>query len=531
MKNRLKRIFTTNIGWKIAAVFIGIIIWAVLSNTQDPVVTVPLDIPITYTHEESLLKNESLYVLTRPETVRINARVHQSKSRKATASLFTCTADLVDHSGGDLSSQRIHINVQQIGGTDIVIDWSYYRSDPNITVTMDEYISKEFTVALKAEGNLSADAQFQEPVQFSPSVVTVSGPKSRFANVNSVKATVNLPQLNAKGPGTVTEDAVEVKMYDANDEEIRNTDGSLVMSADTVSLTATIARLRELAVILEGTSGTPAEGYRVDTSLTSLSPTVIVVKGLKGNLSELNTLVIPASLVNVDGISSSTSYEISLAELLPEGVTIAEGASTANVTVNVEALVAEERNYNTSNIQLLNTDELYLYTILENSIPIQVRGFQEDLSVLDINASLQSRIDVSGLEPGTHTVSVQADALSGYYWDNIDRLNVTLRVRINEAMTTTPETEPPTESTTESTPETEESASGSSDESSGDSSSSESTSSEEASQSEGSSSEEPSESAPEDSGPETAAPQETAGIEGNPEENQEQEKQNADEQQ
>ena len=337
---------------------------------------------------------------------------------------------------------------------------------------------------------------------------------------------MNLPQLNAKGPGTVTEDAVEVKMYDANDEEIRNTDGSLVMSADTVSLTATIARLRELAVMLEGTSGTPAEGYRVDTSLTSLSPTVIVVKGLKGNLSELNTLVIPASLVNVDGISSSTSYEISLAELLPDGVTIAEGASTANVTVNVEALVAEERNYNTSNIQLLNTDELYLYTILENSIPIQVRGFQEDLSVLDINASLQSRIDAAGLEPGTHTVPVQADALSGYYWDNIDRLNVTLRVRINEAMTTTPETEPPTESTTESTPETDDSSSGSaSDESDSSGSSTESSSDE------SSPSEEPSESISEDSGSEDTSSSENAGGGENTEENQEQEKQNADEQQ
>ena len=89
MKNRIKRFFTTNIGWKIAAVFIGIIIWAVLSNTQDPLVSKDVYVPITYLNEDKLLANEKLCVLNKPETAHIVARVHTSQQSKVNASFFT----------------------------------------------------------------------------------------------------------------------------------------------------------------------------------------------------------------------------------------------------------------------------------------------------------------------------------------------------------------------------------------------------------------------------------------------------------
>ena len=481
MKNRIKRFFTTNIGWKIAAVFIGIIIWAVLSNTQDPLVSKDVYLPITYLNEDKLLANEKLCVLNKPETAHIVARVHTSQQSKVNASFFTCTADLVDHSGGDIASQRIHINVEQakVKNSDLVIDWTYYRSDPNITVSMEEYIEKEFTVALKPDGSLSQDAQFEGPVEFTPSVITVSGPKSKFSNVNSVKATVDVSELNAKGPGVVTADDIVVKMYDANEEEIRNLDGALVMSQETVSLTATIIKKREVIVSLEGTSGTPATGFRVE-SAEVVSPKVVLVKGLKSNLSELGNITIPASMINIEGIYADKEFEIDLTQFLPEGVTIIEGGTTATVAVTIEAFVRQQFNYETSRIEILNTDELYLYSIEEDTIPVLVRGFREDLAMLNINESLRCYVDATGLEPGTQTVSIVTDPISGYILDNADSLVVTLNVRINEAMTTTPEpeTETESESTDESDregSETTESVENSSDHSGGEETSSDST--------------------------------------------------------
>ena len=128
MKNRIKRLFTQNIGWKIVAVLAGILTWALLSNTQDPTVSKTLNIPIQYLNEDKLLANEKLVKISGPDTVTIITSFRQSQYRKVNESLFTCTADLVDHSGGDLSSQRVHVNVEQIGGSNIILDWNYLRN-------------------------------------------------------------------------------------------------------------------------------------------------------------------------------------------------------------------------------------------------------------------------------------------------------------------------------------------------------------------------------------------------------------------
>ena len=65
MKDKIKRFFigffTKNIALKIISILIGLAIWAVLSNSQDPVITRNIYVPITYQNEDVLLarKNSS----------------------------------------------------------------------------------------------------------------------------------------------------------------------------------------------------------------------------------------------------------------------------------------------------------------------------------------------------------------------------------------------------------------------------------------------------------------------------------------
>ncbi len=435
MKNRIKRLFTQNIGWKIVAVLAGILTWALLSNTQDPTVSKTLNIPIQYLNEDKLLQNEKLVKISGPDTVTIITSFRQSQYRKVNESLFTCTADLVDHSGGDLSSQRVHVNVEQIGGSNIILDWNYLRNNPNITVNMDEYISKEFQVQLLPDGSLPDVMLWQNPPVFTPSSITVSGPKSKFGNLNSVKASVSMAELAAEGGGNIVKNDVPVSLYDSNGEVIRNTDGALTMSQTTVSLSATIARIQSITLNVEGYIGTPDLGFRV----INVTPSVqaIDVKGLKGNLSELNQIVIPKEMINVDGISETTDYRIELADLLPEGVTTYEGNGTVTVTVEVEAFESRTFNLDTARINVRNKNSMYVYTITGRELPIKVRGFAEDLDLLNINSDIEAFIDVSGLGEGTHTVPVTITQPTGYYFDNADALSVSLNVKINESMTST----------------------------------------------------------------------------------------------
>ena len=80
---------------------------------------------------------------------------------------------------------------------------------------------------------------------------------------------------------------------------------------------------------------------------------------------------------------------------------------------------------------------MYVYTITGRELPIKVRGFAEDLDLLNINSDIEAFIDVSGLGEGTHTVPVTITQPTGYYFDNADALSVSLNVKIDESMTST----------------------------------------------------------------------------------------------
>ena len=443
MKSKIGSFFTQNIGLKFLALFVGIAIWAVLSNAEDPTVTRTVTIPVTYTNGDQLINEEDLVLLSGPETVQITATVRQSKLSRLRPDLFTCSADLMDHGGGDLKNQRVHINVTQVGGNDIIIDWNYYRSDPNITVSMDHYIEKTFTIGILTTSELAEGLILKDTPAVEPSSVTISGPLSRFSNVSSVKATLELEELSALGAGVFALDA-PLRMYDANDNAVPDTDGLMKFERDTVRITGMLAREGAVQIKVEGVTGTPKEGYRFLSM--SVKPNSVAVHGLN-NTSSFSGILIPASAVNISGISEDTIYEIDISRYLPEGVTVAEGSSVVQVAVSVEGRQGIQITIPKDYIVIENRQPQYNYSIQGSVTQLNVRGFKDELAAFDI-ASLNPWISVGALDAGTHQVKVNISQPSGYLYDNADALYVT--VVVAPAETTPPDV--PTQQTQQTDP-------------------------------------------------------------------------------
>ncbi len=453
MKEWFKNFFTRNIFWKIVSLILGVVIWGILSNQQDPIQTKTLYIPVNYKNADVLKTQDGLVVLSAPDTVAISVSVRQSRKDDAVAELFTCTADLVDHTGGDLSSQRVHVNVSPISNLNFIQDWNYVRNDPNVIVSMDEFTTKTFDVALKPEDSLTEGLILQDSVIFSPATVTVSGPKSRFGNLFAVKATVNLKELSEGGGGIITK-GVNVALYDANDRQITN-NGALTLDHPTVIMSATVVRLQTTQVKLAGVSGTPKSGYRFVRS--SISPDTISVQGLKSSVADLTEVFIPADAINIDGISEDEEYEVSILPYLPEGVTLASGDPMIRIKVYVEALISRTYNVPVSEIELTGMDsDRYEYEITERQFAVVVRGFQEDLDVFNAS-SLAPSADLSDVTPGRNRVQVTVYQSHGYQFDNADRIFIT--VNVTEKETEPPETEP-SETGSDETGETEQGGDG-----------------------------------------------------------------------
>lgn len=448
MKNRIKSFFTTNLGWKIASLVIGIMVWVFISNTQDPMVNRTINIPVVYENADVLLENDKLVVLNSPDTVTINVSVRESNLNRVTPSLFTCTADLTDHAGAELSSKRVHVNVTQISGSDIVVDWSYYRGDPNVVVSMDNFIEKQFKVQRLDEDVISEGLRMES--YFEPETVTVSGPESHFASLQSVKAVVNLQELSKDGGGEFSK-IVKLGLYDANGKAIN--DEMLKLSQSEVTMRAIVTRMATVPVKLEGVNGTPASGFKY-LSYT-VDPAEVLVYGLKSSIAALEEIRIPSSMVDVEGISENTEYKIDISSLIPDGISLADSNSIVTLTVMVEALEVKTVTIPAQQIHIIGMSEDKEYHISNAYIRLNVRGFKEDLQVLD-ESIIPISIDVTDLIAGTHTVPVNVGEISGYKYDNVDSLSVSVVIEDKKEET---EDEPKDEEEDATKKETEESTS------------------------------------------------------------------------
>ena len=436
MKNSIRSFFTKNIWLKILSVIVGVGIWAVLSNAEDPTVTRSVTVPVTYINGDQLIEDEKIVLLSGPETVQITATVRQSNLSRLKSDLFTCTADLMDHGGGDLKNQRVHINVTQVGGGDVVIDWNYYRSDPNITVVMDDYIEKTFTIGVLTVSELSEGLLLKGNLELEPSSITISGPLTSFGNVAGVKASLDLQELSDLGAGAFTIDA-PLKMYDANDKEISNADGLLKLETETAKIKGTVAREGTVQIKVEGVTGIPKDGYRFVSM--SVKPNTVAVHGLN-NASSFNGIVIPASAINISGISEDTIYEIDISEYLPDGLRLAESSPFVQVSVTVESRQAMQVTIPKENIYIENKQQQYTYSLEGSVTPLTVRGYKNELDAFNAG-SLNPWISVSGLDAGTHTVKVVITPPSGYTYDNADALYITVVVTpVETAPADTPDT-------------------------------------------------------------------------------------------
>ena len=437
MKEKLKSLFRDNILWKLASLLLGLIIWAVITNAQNPLQTKVVNVPITYLNEEQLLAEENLVFMSGPETISIVVQARNSDLSSITSVLFRCEADLMDHNGGDIANQRVHVNVTETSSNSAVLDWYYSKNNPNITVVMDEQITKTFDVQLLPEDSLTEGLILEGSVFFDPATVTVTGPKTRFSNLAYIKAPVNMKELSDEGGGNIQK-SVELRLYDANSKLIPNMDGALKLSRSSALMSATIDRMQTVTVIVAGTTGTPAEGYRFLAS--SVTPRTIPVQGLKSNVADFTELSIPAEAIDITGISAKRDYQIDISAYLPDGVKLSGSDGIVTVTIEVEPVVSRTFEIHSDNIMLMGDDpDLYEYFIREIGIDVTVTGFEEDLDVFKVD-KLMPVIDVTDLEAGTHRVKIATSAVPGYRIDNADDLYTYVTIR---------EREKPSESTTE----------------------------------------------------------------------------------
>lgn len=426
LPSAVKTFFTEHIGYKLLALCLGIVLWGLLSNIQDPLGTQVLNIPIAYQNEELLKEKEQLLVLEKPETVQIIVERKQSQARQIKADMFSCTADLTVHNGGDLSAQLVHVTVTQNDRTGSIISWSYQKNDPSVLVSMDRYIGKTFPVTYRLQDELAEGLILNEP-EISPAEVKIYGAESWFAKLDCVSVFLNQDELTKKG-GNFNEEK-ELFLLDGNGNIIGETSG-FSYERTTVMVRATVSNTQSVKVLVGGTTGAPLPGFRYVTS--TVIPETISVQGLKSAVADFTELTIPANYIDISGASESAEYEIDLTDLLPKNVTVI-GTAVVKVKVEIEAEQTETFRLLSSDLILLNGNENYEYVPDEIDYEITVTGLKEDLEKFNVSV-LRPTVDLSSCVIGKNICKIRCENVSGYTKiAGAEGLSVNITVREKES--------------------------------------------------------------------------------------------------
>jgi YbbR domain-containing protein len=262
------------------------------------------------------------------------------------------------------------------------------RSADTIIVVVDNLVKKDIPVRGKYDGGV-AEGYRAEPIEISPSVITVSGPQEIISRIDH--AWVNVLRENIS---KTVDETVSVVLMDEDGEEVRSENVTLSQSTVEVIIPVVMVKDVPLSVNL-----TPGAGADERNTVLSISPSYITLSGDAETLNALNQIVL--GTIDLKSFALSTSQNFSIA--IPNNTQNLTGTVEATVTISVEGL--ETRRVQTTNIQTTNETEGYNYAIITQSLEVLLRGVANDLEEVEpVNVRVVADLSALGATVGTYTV-------------------------------------------------------------------------------------------------------------------------------
>ena len=117
-KGQNQKLFLKNFPLKLLGFVLAVLLWLVLNNTQDPVITSSVSVPITY--EEGGLAEKNMVAISKPNAITIPVKLHRSRLRYLSADDFTVndTVPYLENRGltGYFEARKLPLVVKEVKG-------------------------------------------------------------------------------------------------------------------------------------------------------------------------------------------------------------------------------------------------------------------------------------------------------------------------------------------------------------------------------------------------------------------------------
>lgn len=368
----------------VVALILALVIWANASQTQDPVRTRFLEVPVAY---EGLPQRTVLLDAGRQDTVQLRLEGPDSIIQALTADDFRATVDLSQVPAGQVVTVPI---VASGGPPGVTIS---FITPEEVDVQLEQQVTREVPVGLDLRGSVARGHTQGEPL-IEPPVVTVSGPGSRVNELDLALVTVFLN--NAVETRT---EATQPIFYDQQGR-VASVTG---LEVDTNQITVTIP-VEESAGFADKLVnvvwlGEPAPGYRL-LSVTADPPSLLV----EGRPAQLNAMTsIRTEAIDITGLTESFQQAAVLD--LPIGITV-DPEQVVTINVEIEPILTTD-TYNRT-VEVLGLPPELEAIVRPDQVRVVLFG---PLPVLDAlpEEDVRVTVDVFGLEEGEYNLEPEVD--------------------------------------------------------------------------------------------------------------------------
>ena len=414
MGKKLLKTFTNNIGFKILAIAFAFILWLVVYNLNDPVKTKTFTTTVTVTGRDSVV-DKGLWptIKDSEKTISFSVSGKRSYLNELDDSDFYANVDLANIIVDKDDTNKASVKVD-IGCTKYRHSITFNGGDHMLPLSVEKYMQKQFEVKVSVVGSLSGAKALGNKPQANPKVVKIGGPESVVSTIASANVNIKVDDNTIISDNQIT-DRGDLTLIDDNGDEIDISKLDVDSQYQSIAVTVDVLSTKEVPIKCT-TTGSPAGGKSVLG--VELSEESVM---LKGNAEALNNITsIDVGPIDISGATDDISTSVDLTGYLPDGVFIVNSYKTKlSIDIKVETNATSTMTLNSSNITYDGLEDGYTLTFVTDKSSVVVSGTQSDIDTLS-GTTLKGKIDVTGLDAGTHTVTVKPNLdETKYTWGEI----------------------------------------------------------------------------------------------------------------
>ena len=418
MKSKLMH----NLGLKIMAVLISVVLWMLAVDINDPVINKYINnVQVQLTNTGALTGQGKTYrVVDNSDTIRVSVRAPKSAISAIDAQSVTAKADLSEIT----DDGRVPIELSLSSGLDvekITSDRQY------VQLQVENKKTRQLSIEVAKNGTLP-DGYATGRIDMETNTLSISGPESAVNAVSRAVVDISLDNVTAN----VEIDAT-IRLLDADGNEI--TSSEIRKNVDSVKVTVPILETKEVTISASAI-GEPADGYE-QTGTVTVSPATVKIAGRAAVLDKISEITIPAEELDLTDATAPVTNTIDIREYLPSDISLADADFDGTVTVSadIEQIRRKTISFDTDSVQLLNIPDGWLAEAVSGqNLQLTVRGLQDNLNHVDAG-TITPHADLSALidENGTVTAGEQEVTVKFLLPASVDQVNVvTMQVHLTQ---------------------------------------------------------------------------------------------------